>query len=564
MNNEILCKLFCLLVVFSGCSDENNELAIPEGKFEVNLPSGELEIGAEKNMQTEFSFVSTLDWIISIESEWLTVMPRAGKAGENNVTLISKETNATGEPRVATITLKSKGCETIINVIQPPKDVIILENNYFNLTSEEHDIHLRFASNINGKKVLFVNSSSVADWIKPKKDANTRVLEASEYILTVTANKTRESRRAVFNIQIWDENETPLIESEDIVIEQQGLEVGISADFSADKKVKRLQTHTVGNGFPIVVMGDGFLDTDIASGCYENVMKISMENLFSMEPMKSLRSYFDVWMMTCVSKNNAFTDGCSTAIGCKFQGNGSTSVIGSEKKLFDSYLYTMNQIDLENALVVVVVNSNVYAGTTAFGYRLDGIRMSEFAVAYCPMVDGVESDRYRRVLCHESIGHGLAKLMDEYAYENNGGITSYKVEEYERYRRDYGWAANVCFSSGTLHWQYLLDSGMYDLPDANGELLGVYEGACGYWTGAWRPTDDSMMNHNRHGFNAPSREAIYRRVMTTTMGSAYIYTLEEFLEFDRFHLPEMETTTKALQTEEIPLGEPIFKGKFIF
>lgn len=64
--------------------------------------------------------------------------------------------------------------------------------------------------------------------------------------------------------------------------------------------------------------------------------------------------------------------------------------------------------------------------------------------------------------------------------------------------------------------------------------------------GAWRPTDDSMMFHNQHGFNAPSREAIYKRIMATAYGSAWVYDFNEFAKFDQAHLPQpAESHAKA-------------------
>lgn len=48
-------------------------------------------------------------------------------------------------------------------------------------------------------------------------------------------------------------------------------------------------------------MGDGFLDTDIVNGTYDEVMNKAMENLFTEEPLKSLQSYFNVYSVMAVS-----------------------------------------------------------------------------------------------------------------------------------------------------------------------------------------------------------------------------------------------------------------------
>lgn len=44
------------------------------------------------------------------------------------------------------------------------------------------------------------------------------------------------------------------------------------------------------------------------------------------------------------------------------------------------------------------------------------------------------------------------------------------------------------------------------------EHLGVYEGACTYPEGAYRPSEDSMMNSNTCAFNAPSRMSLYEKL----------------------------------------------------
>lgn len=111
-----------------------------------------------------------------------------------------------------------------------------------------------------------------------------------------------------------------------------------------------------------------------------------------------------------------------------------------------------------------------------------------------------------------------------------------------------GWAANVDFtpSRNDVLWNRFLTDARYQGADAYGELLGVYEGACTYWSGAYRPTNDSMMRNNQHGFNAPSREAIFKRIMSLAYGEAWTYDYEEFVAFDLAHLPQpVDAQTKA-------------------
>lgn len=77
-------------------------------------------------------------------------------------------------------------------------------------------------------------------------------------------------------------------------------------------------------------MGDGFVDQEIADGTYSTVMKKAMSNLFSEEPLKSLRNYFDVFMIRAVSENNDFGAGYHTAFSCKLVGGNTSLITGDD------------------------------------------------------------------------------------------------------------------------------------------------------------------------------------------------------------------------------------------
>ena len=311
-------------------------------------------------------------------------------------------------------------------------------------------------------------------------------------------------------------------------------------------------------------MGDGFLDKDIESGYYRQAMEKGMELFFTEEPVRSLREYFDVWMVTAVSQNNAFGGGYSTKFACVLAGNGSTLISGNHD-MVETYTNLVPGIGgntqlFNETIAIVILNSNEYAGTCYFGFSGAG----EFAIGYCPMIDHINSENFRRVLCHECIGHGFTKLLDEYAYESQGTIPTSEIESTRRMQQ-MGWAANVDFTNSreNVLWKQFINDARYKGKDANGEELGVYEGACTYWRGAYRPTNQSMMNSNIHGFNAPSREAIYKRIMKVAYGSQWQYDYEEFVNFDLKHLPQPRSAgSRSAEENRIPqLPAPIFVGK---
>lgn len=73
--------------------------------------------------------------------------------------------------------------------------------------------------------------------------------------------------------------------------------------------------------------------------------------------------------------------------------------------------------------------------------------------------------------------------------------------------------------------------------------------------------ENSIMRYNTGGFNAPSREIIYRRAMELSKGSSYTYDFEDFAAFDAKNRKNKAPSarTKALPHNthpDIPYGEP--------
>ena len=138
-------------------------------------------------------------------------------------------------------------------------------------------------------------------------------------------------------------------------------------------------------------------------------------------------------------------------------------------------------------------------------------------------------ETFAALLHHEANGHGFAKLADEYAYEGYGAITDFSIAEIQYQHSAWGWWKNVDFTNdpNEVHWSHFLADERY----AN-EGLGVFEGGLTYWSGVWRPSENSIMRYNTGGFNAPSREAIYYRIHKLAYGAEWEYDYEEFVEWD--------------------------------
>lgn len=300
----------------------------------------------------------------------------------------------------------------------------------------------------------------------------------------------------------------------------------ISSDYSQDGKVKTLQTASKGNGIDIVLMGDAYSDREIADGSYEADMEYMYDNLFTQEPFKTHKDMFNVYYVNVVSMTEGY-DYAGAALGGYF-GDG-TLVGGNDNKCFEYALNAISEDEMDEALIIVAMNSDAYAGTCYMYYPESATDTygSGPSISYFPR--GGDAETFAQLLHHEANGHGFAKLADEYAYEDMGAAPTDYVTQTRDQQNNWGWWKNVDFTSDPeqVRWSYFLEDERY----AN-EGLGVFEGGLTYWSGVWRPTEDSIMRYNTGGFNAPSREAIYYRIHKLAYGDSWEYDYEDYVEYD--------------------------------
>lgn len=329
-----------------------------------------------------------------------------------------------------------------------------------------------------------------------------------------------------------------------------------SSDYSKDGKVITLQTATLQKGeqgVDMVLLGDGFSDRMIAKGDYESVMRRAMAAFFSEEPYRSFQKYFNVYSVVAVSENEEYSEGAKTKFSCGF-GDG-TYVYGNNELCFDyaQKVPSLQTKGLDDALIVVMLNSPRYAGT-CYMYYISEIKNNYgrgVSVSYFPL--GTSDKNLATVLLHEAGGHGFAKLNDEYAYKSQGQVPLEVIANETLMYNDYGWSKNVDFTSDVtqVKWAKFITDSRYA-----GQGLGVFEGACTYWKGAYRPTDNSIMNDNTGGFNAPSREAIYYRIHKLVHGNDWVYNYEDFVQWDGKNR-SVKRTIQAPRKDFVPLHPPV-------
>lgn len=518
-----LCLAFLMLL--TSCHKEMESVAFENVTECVTLQS---VVGDEAFI----SFTSLGTWNVTTDAAWLSLSPLSGDAGEGQVKVTAVFENNSNQVREAKVKLTSgdEACE--ISVFQEVGDYVLPEKEEYLIGVEGGVFSIQFDTNVDEEKLKVYTSSEPGSWLRQETSSRSASSETHEVVLHAASNKGGMSRSAY--LLFVKEEDGSQKELATVKISQQGGQVLESVDFSEDGKIDTLQQHAKGEGIPIVLMGDGFVDQELADGTYRRVMEKAMENLFTEEPVKSLREYFDVFMINAVSENNDFGMGYKTAFSCKLAGGNSTVIKGDDVSVQVYVGKVLKEEKKRNSLAVVVLNTSVYAGTTYFGYQDGNGKFIEFAIAYCPVIETLESEHFRQVLVHEAVGHGFGKLEDEYVYPDKGNVTTLEMQQIRTMQAN-GWAQNVDFtaSKDTVLWASFLTDSRYQ-----NEHLGVYEGACTYPKGAYRPSEDSMMNSNTCAFNAPSRKSLYEKVMKIGMDTEQVL-YEDFVRFDKAHLPEM-------------------------
>lgn len=538
----------CLCILFLvSCSDKDDdpktEPEEPESGFSFDITE-DIILTSEEGARAFIRFSSELDWRAEVSADWLDIDPEAGDPGRNVIEITALTANDADKSREAVLTLTSGDASETITVRQETSDYIRLEQDVYQVDAEGGILEIIFSTSMSTDELRILCD---APWLN--QNNLSRAMTDYSIVLNVEPNPDAEARYARILFVKEDGMEQKILAS---VIVVQSNE---STDYSADGEVTVLQGATKGSGIPIVLMGDGFIDTEIADGTYLEVMQKACENLFTEEPVRSLRDYFSVYSVTAVSKSNAFGYG-ETAIGCKLEGGNSTGIEGDEIAVYKYLRFAGSKYDIDEdeALVVVILNTDAYAGTTYFYRDMHTEEWMDFAIAYCPVIENLESEYFRQVLTHEAIGHGFAKLEDEYSYEEMGTMPE-EEKISVRQRQEQGWAQNVDFtdSPDEVLWSNFLADERYAA-----EGLGIYEGACTYMSGVYRPSENSMMNDNTVGFNAPSRRAIYNRVMEDGTGKTPTY--EEFVAFDQ---SANTLQAKKSRSSAVKSGRPFARPRFM-
>lgn len=364
----------------------------------------------------------------------------------------------------------------------------------------------------------------------------------NSYYCDLDINPNEEEHSKIMKLIAYSGNNTEVADT--MILVQDGTTLRTSTSKEGDGDVEQLLEHTRGNGIPIVLMGDGFGDQEVADGTYRTTMVKAIDNLFSEQPLTALKDYFDIYMVTVVSNQNDIGPCYDSAFDTEILFDGTAAITGDDEKVkrYASRALSSPKAELD----IVILNNNNYGGTTYMWHNYS--KTPEFtAVCYCPIIGSIDYDLFREVLVHEVIGHGFAKLSDEYYEEDNTRMSSSEESELLSWQSA-GYYCNVSIDRNYTSWADFLNDSYYT---GYPEKIGAYEGGYTYKYGVWRPSYESMMNTNETPFNAPSRKIIYDTVMLLSGGTASTY--DEFKAFDLAHYPDFSNNITSARSSRSSL-----------
>ena len=281
-----------------------------------------------------------------------------------------------------------------------------------------------------------------------------------------------------------------------------------STDYSMEGQKVYVQKSSHQNNYDITIEILGLTDRDVETGVMDEIARETCENLFSKEPMKSFREYFNVYYTTAVYWKRPATGDDEKYPDVDIRPEGPTS-----------------------ERLGVVLDLKGYQWTSYFvEVTSEGFRSNAGLSCYATKEGGKYSDpsMYNNIVSHEYVGHIFGKLHDEYVEENGhyneseknlqNLTTSNKLEEQEDW------------------WQELAS-----YPEYYEELTRFIEGAkVKYNTGIYKTTIISIMGNAPENaqFNSVSRFLIWSKIQNI-IGNTYSNIEEKvnaFVKYDIINL----------------------------
>ena len=284
------------------------------------------------------------------------------------------------------------------------------------------------------------------------------------------------------------------------------------------------------NYFNIVILGDGYKKKDLTEGGkFERSARSAMDSFFAVEPYKSFKDRFNVYMVAYESADEG-TDIKSSGVnkntyfGSYCQGGGNTAAyVADTAPVINAVKAAVGSSDAiyYRSIAILLINTDEQAGSTGYPFRDYKSGFANGYASFAIAALAANSTGTNGLVKHEAGGHAFGRLADEYYSGSNTASSANKTDLANWQAK--GWYWNVTTSNS----YYKFTSSAYSSSE-----VGFIEGAWGYAYGVYRPTAGGMMQGSTGVFNAPSRHAIYHRIITESEG-ANAYSWSKFLIYDQ-------------------------------
>lgn len=303
----------------------------------------------------------------------------------------------------------------------------------------------------------------------------------------------------------------------------------------------------------ILFIGDGYISEDYEEGGkFDRDIDNGIEYFFEIEPYRTYREYFTIYKQAGYSRDRGVKQTDKgilkfTKFGVDFLGGSSLSADTDEVFRYAKMIPGVDDVKLRDMLIVLVVNQDRYAGTC-------WIWTDGKAIAICPVSTSTAAGQhFRNLIYHEAGGHGFGRLADEYTTSVNAGKTindEYK-SKYNTFK-EAGFYPNIDLTGdvNAIKWKHFINLTGYS-------RVGAIEGGFYFPFGVWRPEQTSCMQYNEPYYNAPSREWMVKRILSTAQEA---YSLDAFIQKD---IQKAPSQSAILQTKSInpltfvPLAPPV-------
>lgn len=293
--------------------------------------------------------------------------------------------------------------------------------------------------------------------------------------------------------------------------------------FTASKYMASTKTTPV----TLIVTGADFSDAEMASGgTFETKAKACIDYLFTVEPYKTYKEYFNVYIMPAHSKDLGYVN--TTASGgtdYTYTLNTTTATTFFRNNCPDFY-NSPSTFSNRKMCVAILANTTLYFGLTQINnlgadFAVSPISTETYSWKGNNGTTVTNIGDYRNIFLHEFGGHAFGRLSDEYWYDDTRTYSGTALESEHAWTVPNGknlvTAAEATGTTG-YYWAHMIGTGTGKYPKEGTS----YEGGYIYGKGVYRPELISVMGDNRPYFNAYSRQLIVERILSLA-GETFSY-----------------------------------------